>query len=78
MSEQALVPSPAQVLVDALDELSLVICRALGEHRPMCHAGPASPVPDIDADELDAALARVQQSLRHYREHRCDDLHSGR
>jgi hypothetical protein len=78
MSDQTLVPSPAQVLVEALDELSLVICRALGEHCPIRHAGIASPVPDIDAGELDAALARVHQSLRHYREHRCDDLHSGR
>ena len=78
MSDQTLVPSPAQVLVEALDELSLVICRALGELRPMHHAGTACPVPDIDAGELDAALARVHQSLRRYREHRCDDLHSGR
>lgn len=78
MSDQTLVPSPAQVLVEALDELSLVICRALREHRPLCHSGPESPVPDIDAEELDAALARVHNSLRRYREHRCDDLHSGR
>lgn len=78
MSDQTLVPSPAQVLVEALDELSLVICRALGEHCPMRQTGPASPVPDFEAEELDAALARVHESLRHYREHRCDDLHSGR
>ena len=77
MSEQALVPSPAQDLVEALDELSLVICRALGEHCLMCRASADRPVRDIDAEELEAALARVRQSLRLYRTHCVDSPHLG-
>ena len=77
MSEQTLIPSPAQDLVEALDELSLVICRALGEHCLMCSASADRPVRDIDADELEAALARVRRSLSLYRDHREDGPHPG-
>lgn len=77
MSEQALIPSPAQDLVEALDELSLVICRALGEHCLMCRPSADRAVRDVDADELEEALARVRQSLRHYRNQREDEQHPG-
>lgn len=77
MPEQTLIPSPAEDLVEALDELSLVICRTLGEHCLMCRAKGDRPVRDVDADELEAALTRVRQSLRLYRNHQVDGPHPG-
>ena len=77
MSKNQLIPSPDQNLVEALDELSLVICRALGERCLMCHVSTDLPVPDIDAEELEAALSRVRLSLRQYRDTRQDHLHEG-
>jgi hypothetical protein len=68
MTAQALAPSPAQDLVEALDELSLVICRALGERCLMCHASSDGPPRTIDAEELEVALARVRRSLRIYQQ----------
>lgn len=77
MSEQALIPSPAQDLVEALDELSLAHLPRPRRALPTCRASTDRPVRDVDADELEDALARVRQSLRHYRHHREDSPHPG-
>lgn len=77
MTGQTLAPSPAQDLVEALDELSLVICRALGERCLMCHASSDGPPRTIDAEELEIALARVRRSLRVYQQGGQDEHHPG-
>jgi hypothetical protein len=68
MNDQTLLPSPADELIDALDELSLTISRALGGRCTMCNAVTAGVEPAIDVDELGRALTQVRRSLRAYRQ----------